>query len=397
MSRQVSMTQRPEKTSYEEWMEAEGVPIIEAPCGIEDTRALERKPWPRMGGKGNFIYLQGLKESGFTGMYVVEIPPHGALEPERHMYEEILYGLQGNGTAEIWQDQPGSGARGESQASGPLRAEGPARHTLEWGQGSVFAPPLNTWHRIYNLSAQPALILGVTTAPLVMDLYHNTEFVFGNPFSFLDRYSGRDDYFNVGKHVERAPGEHVVWDTNFIPDIRTSFVDNRERPKGHRVSIMGFEMSENVFTGHISEWPVGIYHKAHYHGPGAVLLGLNSNGYVLLWSKELGITPFQDGLGDQVVKLNWGEGSVYSPGDGWFHQHFNTGREMARHIAFRTGGAKYRLGMRSSERTPTVSIKQGGSLIEYEDEDPFIREQFEEALARSGIESEMPDFRGVSY
>ena len=47
MSRQVSMTQRPEKTSYEEWMEAEGVPIIEAPCGIEDTRALERKPWPQ--------------------------------------------------------------------------------------------------------------------------------------------------------------------------------------------------------------------------------------------------------------------------------------------------------------------------------------------------------------
>ena len=46
MSRQVSMTQRPEKTSYEEWMEAEGVPIIEAQCGIEDTRALERKPWP---------------------------------------------------------------------------------------------------------------------------------------------------------------------------------------------------------------------------------------------------------------------------------------------------------------------------------------------------------------
>src|SRR5437867_4055168 len=157
MSRAVSMTQRPDKTSYEEWMEAEGVPIIEAQCGIEDTRALERKPWPRMGGKGNFIYLQGLKESGFTGMYVVEIPPHGALEPERHMYEEILYGLQGSGTAEIWQDPAGPGAGGGNQGSGPLTAAGPARHTLEWGQGSVFAPPLNTWHRIYNLSAQPAL------------------------------------------------------------------------------------------------------------------------------------------------------------------------------------------------------------------------------------------------
>ena len=42
MSRQVSMTQRPPKTSYEEWMDSEGVPIVEAQCGIEDTRAVER-------------------------------------------------------------------------------------------------------------------------------------------------------------------------------------------------------------------------------------------------------------------------------------------------------------------------------------------------------------------
>ena len=34
-------------------------------------------------------------------------------------------------------------------------------------------------------------------------------------------------------------------------------------------------------NGHISEWEVGIYHEAHRHGPGAVILGLNGKGYVL--------------------------------------------------------------------------------------------------------------------
>jgi len=182
----------------------------------------------------------------------------------------------------------------------------------------------------------------------------------------------------------------VVWDTNFIPDLRNAFVDPRERPKGAKVRIMGFEISENIFTGHISEWPVGMYHKAHYHGPGAILLGLRSNGYVLLWPKELGTTPFKDGHGDKVIKVNWKEGAVYSPGDGWFHQHFNTGPEPARHIAFRTGGAKYKLGLRSSARDTVVSIKKGGAMIEYEDEDPQIRNDFETALLKSGVAYQMP-------
>jgi quercetin dioxygenase-like cupin family protein len=326
-----------------------------------------------MGGRGAFIALRGIMESGFTGMYVVEIPAGGALNPERHLYEEILYVLQGRGTAEVWQ-------------------EGGPKKTIEWGEGSLLAPPLNTWHRLYSVSSEPAILLGVTSAPIVMDLFHNPEFVFGDSFVFADRYSGEDDYFTLDNRVERDPGEHLVWETNFIADLRTAIVDNRERPKGHRVSIMGFEIADNVFTGHISEWPVGIYHKAHYHGPGAVILGLNSHGYVLLWPKELGLTPFRDGYGDQVGRLNWGEGAVYAPPDGWFHQHFNTGREPARHIAFRTGGAKYRMGLRSVDRNPIVSVKEGGALLEYEDEDPAIRRDFEAALRAEGIASQMPEF-----
>lgn len=380
MKRPVSMTGRPPTTTYEEWMQGEGIPIVEA-WGVEDVKALERKPWARTGGKGAFIHLKGMKASGVSGMYVMEIPPGKALNPEKHLYEEMIYVMKGQGATEIWQE-----------------AEG--KRSFEWGEGSFFAPPLNTWHRLYNVGREPVIFLALTTAPVVMDLFHNTEFVFETPFIFRDRYSGEEDYFKVGHKVERAGGGMTIWETNFIPDLRAAFMEtDKSTARPTKVAggrFIGFEISENVVTGHISEWPVGIYHKAHYHGPGAVLLGLRSKGYVLLWPKELGITPYKNGDGEGVVKVNWGEGAVYSPGDGWFHQHFNTGPEPARHIAFRTGGAKYRVGLHRYVGT-TESIREGGTMIEYEDEDPQIRRDFEAALRERGVGSRMPAVgRGAS-
>ncbi|HET7004622.1 MAG TPA: cupin, partial [Candidatus Binatia bacterium] len=86
-------------TSYEIWMRQEGIPVVDG-YGVEDVRQLALKPWPRTGGKGAFIDLKGME--GFTGMYVGEIPPGGALNPENHLYEELIYIIQGIGATEIW-------------------------------------------------------------------------------------------------------------------------------------------------------------------------------------------------------------------------------------------------------------------------------------------------------
>ena len=385
MKRAVSQTGVPQTTAYEEWMRGEGIPIVEAMGGIEDVKEIDRRPWARTGGKGAFIYIKGMKDGGFTGMYILEIPPGKALEPEKHLYEETLYILKGRGATELWQD-------------------GRPKKTLEWGEGSLFSPPLNSWHRLYNGGREPVLVLGVTTAPIVIDLFHDLDFVFGDGFVFKSRYDGEEDYFKLDRRVERGRGKASVWETNFIADLRNAFFDVPPTVAEGSVKVAGgnntiFEMSENVLTGHISEWPAGMYHKGHYHGPGAILLGLRSKGYVLLWPKELGTTPYQAGHGDQVIKIPWKEGSVYSPGDGWFHQHFNTGSEPARHIAFRTGGSKYKLGLRPVERASqeemgvTIDIKKGGTMVEYEDEDPQIRSDFETALRQAGVTCRMPEVR----
>jgi quercetin dioxygenase-like cupin family protein len=375
-----AITQVPGKTTYENWMEGEGIPIIEAVGGIEDVKEIERKPWSRTGGKGAFIYLQGLKEGGRTGMYVAEIPPGKALDPEKHLYEELIYILKGHGATEVWQ-------------------EGQGKRAFEWGEGSFFSPPLNAWHRLYNGGREPVLLVAVTTAPLAMDIFHNPGFVFEDKFVFADRYFGEEDYFKESPKVDRGTTAlSVVWDTNFIPDLRTAFIELSKSTKAAGGRSIGFENSENILGGHLGEWPVGVYHKAHYHGPGAILLGLKSKGYVLMWRKELGITPFKDRRGDQVIRFEWKEGSIYSPGDGWFHQHFNTGSEPARHIAFHIMvSSKYRVGFHHYSRDSdmnVVSMKDGGNMIEFEDEDPAIRRDFEAALKAEGMPCQMPAING---
>jgi mannose-6-phosphate isomerase-like protein (cupin superfamily) len=360
------------ETSYEEWIKAEGIPTVEA-YGVEDVTALARAPWARTGGSGAFIQLRGME--GFTGMYVGEIPPGEALNPERHLYEELIYILEGHGATEVWSGENGKG-----------------KVHFEWQKGSLFAVPLNSWHRLYNGSRQPALFLAVTSAPMMIDLLHDVEFVFGCNHAFDQRFDGRADYFvTADKREER--GGFVSWETNFIADARSALVDPSEA-KGAGVRITAFDMGGSTLVGHIAEWPVGRYHKAHFHQGGAILLILRSEGYTLMWPQEAGERPYLTKRGSQVVRVDWREGSVLSPPTGWFHQHFNTGSEQARQLAFRYSGqsGKYLLGIgkalnREGVRTNT---REGGTLLEYEDEDPQIRRDYEAALSTTAVSMEMP-------
>ncbi len=68
-------------------MERQNIPAIDG-YGVEDVRDLPMAQWARTGGKAAFINLYGME--GVTGMYVGEIPAGGALEPEKHFYEEVI-------------------------------------------------------------------------------------------------------------------------------------------------------------------------------------------------------------------------------------------------------------------------------------------------------------------
>jgi len=142
---------------YDMFMQSQGVPIYRG-IGVHRVQDLSLAPWARMGGRGTFIQLYGTE--GIWGCYLVEIPQAAALNPERHLYEEIFFVVEGRGAVEIWQE------------------DGGRREILEWQPGSLFTIPLNTHHRLINAMASgPALLLAGTSAPTIFNLFTNPDFV----------------------------------------------------------------------------------------------------------------------------------------------------------------------------------------------------------------------------
>src|SRR5258707_6207903 len=89
------------KTPYDLFMESEGIPVCRD-VGLKTVLDMPMKPWKRLGGRGTYIQLYGTE--GKWGCYVVEVPGAGALNPERHLYEEVYLVAEGRGTTEVWLD-----------------------------------------------------------------------------------------------------------------------------------------------------------------------------------------------------------------------------------------------------------------------------------------------------
>src|SRR5262245_10713291 len=348
------------KTSYDKWVEGEGIPVIKT-FFVEDVRKVPLELWERKGGKGAFLQMEGAGQ--VNNCYICEIAPGKSLKPQRQLFEETIYVISGRGATTVWNDEN-------------------HKQTFEWQAGSLFSPPLNTWHQLYNGSgSEPARYLAVTTAPTMINLLHNLDFIFHNDFVFNDRFDARLGYFN-GKGTLYA-GDYQgfkfagnVWETNFVPDAR-GFKLLAYNERGAGGTNIKFELSENTTACHISEFPVGTYKKAHRHGAGAHVIILSGEGYSLIWPD-----------GASIKKFDWHEGSMVVPPENWWHQHFNAGDTPARYLALRAFGSKKYQGV-GKRYQPAVDRKKGGSQIEYADEERIVRQWFQEALAKRGVESQM--------
>ena len=172
------------KTPYDIFMESEGIPVFRD-IGVSKVQNLPLAPWKRTGGRGSYIQLHGTE--GKWGCYVVEVPGAGALNAEKHIYEEIYFVVEGRGTTEVWLE-------GDNK-----------RHVFEWQKGSLFSIPVNAMHRIVNASSSPALLLAGTTAPNVMNLVNNVGAVFDNPLPVPRPLLRRRRFLQVqGRHRARS-------------------------------------------------------------------------------------------------------------------------------------------------------------------------------------------------
>ncbi len=350
---------------YLDWVKKEGLPVTED-YGI-DLFKVETANWPRYGVKGAAVHLKG--RGDFSNMFLFELPPGKSTTPQRHLYEDVYYVLEGTGSTQI------------EFADGQKRS-------FEWGPKALFSIPLNAKHRHFNASGtERALLVTTTNMPMVMNVFHNEAFVFDTNFEFIER-TGKNEYFaGEGDLITVRPGNHM-WETNFVPDLGSIELKTWGDRGAGGTNIM-FVLADGTMHAHISEMPVGTYKKGHRHGPSFHVMCVTGHGYSILW---------YDGDKD-FHRIDWRHGTVFPPADQQFHQHFNTSNHPARYLATAVGGLRYPtmlaqrnslIGAKAGEKPGvSLSLKEGGGQIEYEDQDPRIHRMWLEEMKKNGVTPKM--------
>jgi oxalate decarboxylase/phosphoglucose isomerase-like protein (cupin superfamily) len=339
------------ETPYTRWIAREGLEILDA-MYVRNLHTVELKPWARRGGRG--VYLNHDASRTSNDCYVCEIPAGKELAPQRQLFEEMIYVLDGHGSTSVWN---GAGQK----------------VSFEWKAGAIFAIPLNTWHQHFNGSGKvPARFVAVTNGPPIINAFGDVDFVFNCEHDFRNRFAGESDYF-----ANKGEQKGLLLDTNFVADaINLPLISAKERGAGG--GHIRFSMAKGSMNSHISQFPVGTYKKAHAHGPGAHVIVLSGEGYSLMWPE-----------GEEPRRYDWKEGAMIVPPNMWFHQHFNTGTTPARYLAFKAEGVS----IRNAQGVPKawISRRVGGHQVDYADESPLVRETFAQALAKVGLQPRMDE------
>ena len=351
---------------YTDWVAREGLIVHEGvSCNLVTA---ETRFWPRLGVNGAAVHLKG--RGDFCNLFLIDIPPGKSTESQRHLYEEVMYVVEGRGSTEL------------------QFADG-RTHSFEWQPTSMFAIPLNATYRLYNADGSKRAIIGSTTSmPLMMKIFHNDSFIFNNTHFFKDRI-GKDTYYNGSGDLSMIRPGSNIWETNFVPDL-ASIELHPWNERGAGSANLMFILADSNMHAHISEIQAGTYKKAHRHGSGRHVFTVTGKGYSLLWF---------EGQKD-FLRVDWKPGVVFPPIDKQFHQHFVTSKEPSRYMAAGVSNSRYPLteaqreasGSDKAQGDVAKSVKDGGGQIEYEDQDPRIHALWLEEMRKNGVEPQFEKY-----
>ena len=346
----------PTEFTYDRWMEAQDIPVHRG-FFVEDLRKVELAPWKLRGCDAAFMQLEGMQ--GVVEARVQEIAPGGSIDPFKAAMDEIVYVLEGQGSASVW------GANAQN------------KHSFEWSARSLFVLPRNTWHQLSNMQGDRTVrLLHYNYLPLALSAVASPDFFFNNPYE-EELARGSDDMYSEAQamtqeHVGEGQAGRTLWIGNFFPDMGVWDKLMFRPGRGSMNRSVYMRPPSGELSMHMSVFPSGTYKKGHRHGPGRVIVIPGGEGFSIMWEHE--------DAEKQIIP--WHEASCFVPPDRWFHQHFNVGEVPGRYLALHpphqfTG---------HSERVTDLNRDQ----IEYAAEDPAIRERFESELAKRGLESAMP-------
>ena len=347
--------------NFLDWCDKEPVPVHED-FGI-NLMKIDLAPWDRYGMDGAVCLLKGRDD--FNSIFCFELPPGRSSNQMQHIYEEVVYIIEGSGSTTI--ETPDG-----------------QKHSFEWGRNSLFAVPVNSKYQHFNGSGrEPARFATVHNFSFLINLFLNEEFIFNNPMTFPERLGPNGYFTGEGEMIEMRPGSHQ-WETNFVADI-TNFELKDWAARGKGSSSLRWILSDGTIGCHTSQIVTGTYKKAHRHMCGTNVFTIDGEGYSLLW--------YEDGE-DDVVRVDWDHGVVVTPPEQMFHQHFNTGSTPSRYLALQFGTVRYPMTWAKKEiwsGNVDKSVEDGGAQIEYENQMPQIHKIWLDDIDKKGITSEMSD------
>lgn len=356
---------------YDEWAESTGLPIYGGNV-VPNPFELRLAPWPLIGMDTAFVQLEGMPT--VCEGRVSELAPGASSTPLRQAVGEIVYVLSGSGSAEVW--------------SGAGRPQ-----TIAWQTASLFVLPRNVMFRLSNSGQEPARLFSYNYRPLAMTSLPDVNLHFNGPWEEPALLGSDGQFFAAPVATASAEsdgrGGRDAWQGNFFEDLRAWDELAPDRQRGVSADVVRIEFPGAQMSAHMSVIGPQTYNKAIKHGPGRIVILVAGEGMGVImaprgWEnselyrseEKAGITHTGDPDETRIISPLQ-EGSFFAVPDDWYHQHFNTGSGAARFLVLHPlpqfAGGPYR------------------HQMEYGDEDAWVRETFEHALAEKGLPSAMPE------
>jgi hypothetical protein len=337
---------------YDDWIEKlalEGIPIYRG-NHIADMRTVEVGWWEEKNCGAAFLQLDG--QWRVVDVRLTEVPPGGTTAPFKMAMDEKVYVLSGYGQCSIW-------------------ADGHPKRSFEFQPHSLFFIPPNYNYELNNLRGDtPARLVHSTRLDIAASLINNPDFFFNNPLVDTSILYGDEDIFSEAKVIAAPEGmdQRALWTSNFIPDVHAwDHLEpyRRRGAGGMTVAFSAVHGGRQATRATMSVFPAQRYKMGHVHDAGAIIVIPRGEGYSVLW---------KPGSNERLV-AHWKEGSLLVPPHMWYHQHFNMGSEPARYLKL----------------NGHIPAFRESHQIDYSEEESWVRRNFDQELAKRGMESDMPE------
>lgn len=248
---------------------------------------------------------------------LIELPPGGKLPPQRHLAEEIIYIIAGNGHTDMWV----SGSKDKVR--------------YEWEEGDLLSPSLNTWHQHFNASdSEPARYIAISSTPITHNIFPQAEFLTTSDFVFADRWTQgitqEPEYTPEGgfesSEVVRMRVGH------FLPDIDDRVLRQRRQgawgitilPEGDLAGNHVLEMEVREKDG--EEFTDEQAHL-HHHPWEVVYIVLDGAGYSNMRRK-----------GEDLRRVEWQKGDMFIAEANEFHDNRSQPNTRTRYLQVKAAG-----------------------------------------------------------